>query len=83
MPNTKSKTPNLEIGSKGHFEPTKLLRVPEVADLLGLRVSTIRSWILYRRIVFVRVGRRAIRVPLSAVQAIIDAGLVPTREEGR
>lgn len=61
----------------------KLLRPAEVADQLGLRVSTIRAWILHRRIPAVRVGRRAIRIPASAVEAIIQAGLIPTREQPR
>ncbi len=58
----------------------KLLRPEEAADWLGLRVSTIRSWILHRRIEVVRVGRRAIRIPASAVRKIIDAGTIPARE---
>ena len=61
-------------------ETDKLLRPEEVADWLGLRVSTIRSWILHRRIEVVRVGRRAIRIPASVVRKIIDAGTIPTRE---
>jgi len=61
-------------------QPERLLRVTEVAERLGLQASTIRAWILYRRIAVVRVGRRAIRVPLSAVQQIIDDGTIPARE---
>lgn len=60
--------------------PEKLLRVSEVADCLGLRSSTIRSWVLHRRIDAVRVGTRAIRIPSSAVQKLIDGGLIPARE---
>lgn len=61
----------------------KLLRADEVGEMLGLKVSTIRAWILYRRIDVVRVGRRAIRIPLSAVQSIIEAGTIPAREQRR
>lgn len=60
--------------------PERLLRVTEVAERLGLRVSTIRAWVLHRRIEAVRVGRRAIRIPASAVQTIIEAGMIPARE---
>jgi excisionase family DNA binding protein len=60
-----------------------LLRVTEVAERLGLRASTIRAWILHRRIEVVRVGRKAIRIPSSAVQEIIEAGLIPTRDDRR
>lgn len=63
--------------------PERLLRVSEVADHLGLRVSTIRAWVLHRRIEAVRVGRRAIRIPAGAVQKIIDAGTIPARQETR
>lgn len=61
--------------------PERLLRVTEVAEQLGLRVSTIRAWVLYRRIESVRVGRRAIRIRSSAVQKIIEAGTIPAKEE--
>ena len=61
-------------------ETDKLLRPEEVADWLGLRVPTIRSWILHRRIEVVRVGRRAIRIPASVVRKIIESGTIPARE---
>jgi excisionase family DNA binding protein len=63
--------------------PEKLLRVAEAAEQLGLQVSTIRAWILHRRINVIRVGRRAIRIPSSAVQKIIDAGTIPASEGRR
>jgi excisionase family DNA binding protein len=59
----------------------KLLRVGEVAELLCVRVCTIRSWILHRRIPFVRVGRRSIRIPFSVVQRIVQMGYIPARED--
>lgn len=59
----------------------KLLRVGEVADRLGLRVSTIRSWILHRRIAKVRVGRRAVRIPLSEVNRLIADGTTPAQAQ--
>lgn len=37
---------------------TQLLDISETAELLRLKESTIRSWILKRRIPFVRLGRR-------------------------
>ena len=60
----------------------KLLRVHEVASQLGLQPSTVRSWILRRRMAFVRVGSRSIRVPSTEVDRIIDAGTVPMKEKG-
>ncbi len=62
----------------------KLLKADEVAQILGVKVSTIRAWLLARRISKIRVGRRSIRVPSSEIQRIIDEGFVParTREGG-
>ena len=62
-------------------QPEKLLRASDFADRLGLRVSTIRAWILHRRIRVVRVGRRAVRIPASEAQKIIEAGTIPARVE--
>jgi len=66
---------------EANIQTEKLLHVTEVAEQLGLRASTIRAWLLHRRIRAVRVGRRAIRVPASEVQKIIEAGTIPAREE--
>lgn len=64
-------------------ESEKLLRAGDFAERLGLRVSTVRAWILHRRIRVVRVGRRAIRIPASEAQKLIEAGTIPARAEGR
>jgi excisionase family DNA binding protein len=57
----------------------RLLRVPEFAESLNVHVSTVRGWILKRRITTVRVGR-SVRVPASEVERMITAGTVPARE---
>jgi excisionase family DNA binding protein len=62
---------------------SRLLRVPEFAERLGLRPSTVRAWILHRRISFVRVGTRAIRIPETEAQRLLAAGFVPAREVRR
>jgi excisionase family DNA binding protein len=54
-----------------------LLTVQEAANRLALKPATIRRWILTRRIDVVRPGARAVRVPASAVQKIIDQGFRP------
>lgn len=58
-----------------------LLTVPEVAARLAVKESTIRAWLLTRRLCKVRVGRRAVRVPASEIDRIIAEGLVPMRKE--
>ena len=60
----------------------ELLTVPETAALLRLRPSTIRAWVLKRRIPFVKVGR-LVRVRRSDVEALIAASVVPARPKER
>lgn len=63
-----------ELISKG------LLSVNEAAEILGLKPSTIRAWLLRRRnLRFVRCGR-AIRIPAEAIDRFIAENTVPTRE---
>jgi excisionase family DNA binding protein len=57
-----------------------LLSVPEVAERLAIKESTVRAWLLRRRLEYVRVGKRSVRIPLSEVQRIIAEGTVPARE---
>lgn len=65
------------------MEPTagrKLLTVAQAADLLGLKPSTIRAWILRRKhLAFVRCGR-AVRIPAQAVAEFIERNTIPVRE---
>jgi len=61
----------------------QLLRISEVAELLAVKESTIRAWLLARRLPRVRVGRRAVRVPLAEVERIIAEGTIPAREQRR
>jgi len=65
------------------MSPERLLRVSEGARELALKESTLRAWILSRRIRVIRIGRRAIRIPMSEVARLIDEGTIPAREERR
>lgn len=58
----------------------QLLTVSEVAARLAVKESTVRAWLLSRRFSRVRVGRRAVRVPLTEVERIIAEGTVPARK---
>lgn len=53
----------------------RLLRVNEVAELLGTTVRFPRRLIEERRITFVKVGRH-VRIPESAVTAFVTANTV-------
>lgn len=61
----------------------QLLTAAEVAERLSLKESTIRAWLLARRLSRVRVGRRAVRIPASEVERIISEGSAPAREPRR
>jgi excisionase family DNA binding protein len=61
----------------------ELLTIPEVARRLSLKESTIRAWLLARRLSRVRVGRRAVRIPASEIERLIEQGTIPAREDRR
>jgi excisionase family DNA binding protein len=61
----------------------KLLTAAQVAERLSIKESTIRAWLLGRRLARVRVGRRAVRIPASEVERIIAEGTIPARQPRR
>jgi excisionase family DNA binding protein len=56
-----------------------LVSIPDSAYQLGISIHTIRSWVWQRKIESVRVGR-AVRIRQSAIDAVIEAGLIPADE---
>ncbi|MCH8040311.1 MAG: helix-turn-helix domain-containing protein [Nitrospinae bacterium] len=60
----------------------RLLTVPQTAEALGLRESTIRRMILEKRIDTVRPSTRAVRIPESAVTRILERGFRPAVPTG-
>jgi len=61
---------------------TKLLSVKETAEMLAVKVPTVRVWLSKRRLPFVRCGR-SIRVPQDAVVRFIEKNTVPELEKKR
>lgn len=57
-----------------------LLTVGEAAGLLRLKPSTLRAWILSRRIPYCKVGR-LVRIRRADVESLISNSLVPARTE--
>jgi excisionase family DNA binding protein len=55
-----------------------LLSVPQAAERLNVTKSCIRRWIFERRISTIKIGK-LVRVPLSEVTRLIDAGTRPAR----
>jgi excisionase family DNA binding protein len=58
----------------------ELLTLLEASVLLRLKLSTLRAWILKRRIPFVKLGSRVL-LRRSDCEALIAASVVPTRED--
>jgi excisionase family DNA binding protein len=56
-----------------------LLTIAEAASLLRLKPSTMRAWILRRRLPYCKVGR-LVRLRRADVEALIAASVVPARE---
>ena len=60
---------------------SRLLTVDQAADRLGLKASTIRAWILRRKLGFTKIGAKAIRVPEAEIERLAQAGFVPPAPE--
>ncbi len=58
-----------------------LLNVEQAAERLGLKVATMRSWILRRKISYAKVGGKSVRIPEEEIQRIIDEGMVPAMRQ--
>lgn len=52
----------------------KLYRPEEVAEMLGIKTSTIRKWIFDRRLTVIKVGR-SVRIPSQEVERVIRKGI--------
>lgn len=61
---------------------SELLTLPETASLLRLKVSTLRAWILRRKLPYCKVGR-LVRIRRADVEALIAGSLVPACDERR
>ena len=57
-----------------------LLTVGEAAEALNLKASTIRAWLLRRKLPRVNCGR-AVRIPADAIAQFIERNTVPAKEE--
>ena len=60
-----------------------MLSIPQAAEMLGVSVNTVRSWI-YRRqkLTIVKCGK-AIRIPESSVREFIEKNTIPPARERR
>jgi excisionase family DNA binding protein len=60
----------------------KLLTVPEAADALNVKISTVRAWLAKRKLPRVNCGR-AVRIPAEAVDEFIERNTIPSKEDPR
>jgi excisionase family DNA binding protein len=51
----------------------RLLTVSEAARMLALRPGTIRVWCYRGLLAYVKVGTRAVRIPVSEIRRIVRA----------
>lgn len=57
-----------------------LLTVSQAAEMLNLKVSTVRAWLSRRKLPRVNCGR-SVRIPAEAVADFIERNTIPAREE--
>jgi excisionase family DNA binding protein len=62
------------------MDTQSLLTVPEGAATLRLKPSTIRAWILQRRIPHLKLGGRVL-LRRSDLEALLRKSLVPAKQE--
>jgi excisionase family DNA binding protein len=68
--------PDRSLQGEKEIQMTKLLRVPEAADLLNMSQKTIWAMIYRHDIEVVRINR-SVRIPLGAIVQLVERGTVP------
>lgn len=64
---------------KSHKEVnSRLLTVTETAEALGLKESTIRAWVMRRKLPFVKLGR-SVRIPENFIDELVRTNTVPVQ----
>ena len=57
-----------------------LLTVAETAEALNIKISTVRAWLLRRKLSRVNCGR-AVRIPADAIAQFIERNTIPAKAE--
>lgn len=58
-----------------------LLTVPECAALFSVKVSTIRAWVLHKRIPYVKLGGKLVRFRRADIEKVIATRVVATENQ--
>lgn len=56
-----------------------LLAIPQAAERLALKASTLRAWVFFRKIECVRLSPRAVRISAREVERLIAEGTIPAK----
>ncbi|HZR66596.1 MAG TPA: helix-turn-helix domain-containing protein [Terriglobales bacterium] len=70
---------NLKQTTKQVQQDTELLTVPETAALFKVQVSTIRAWVLHKRIPYVKVFGKLVRFRRADIESLLAARVVPAK----
>lgn len=71
-------TVNRERIKMNNKEEPELLTIPEAAQLLRIQPTTVRSWVLHRRVPFVKLGR-VVRIRKMDCLTLINQCIVPAQ----
>jgi len=58
----------------------KILNIKEAAEKLGVKVNTLYSWVNFRKIEYVKVGR-LVKFKQSSIEKFINDHCVPIRDQ--
>jgi hypothetical protein len=60
--------------------PAEMLSLAQAAPRLGLKISTMRSWVLLRKISYIKLSPRCIRISAVELEKLIAARTIPAKE---
>jgi len=61
---------------------SRFVSIKQAATLLGMAEVTLRVWVGSRRLAHVKLGR-AVRIPVTEIDRLVDEGTVPAFKNGR
>jgi excisionase family DNA binding protein len=62
-------------------DSTELLNPADASKALGIRVSTIRAWVLNRKIPYVKLGGKLVKFRRVDIEKFIAARVVPAQRQ--
>jgi excisionase family DNA binding protein len=59
------------------FEKQGLLTVAQAAEILGLKEGTVRDWILRRKISYLKLNGKAVRIRPEVIERLLAESEIP------